>query len=125
MSRTSFMILKQLTKSSDTTDYLVSDNMGNLYLIETEYIDIQAYGWIYDITVYDMKNMCSRKYTRVYWPAMNGNLLKYGQELISSMENGILHLEEYRRGKCIITHITENQRITLLKETEEKKHAFS
>lgn len=120
-----YMILKQIHRYQDVTIYLVSDRQSNLYIIEVEYIDIQAYGWIYDITVYDMKNMCSRKYTRVYWPAMNGNLLKYGQELISSMENGILHLEEYRRGKCIITHITENQRITLLKETEEKKHAFS
>ena len=60
-----YMILKQIRCYQDVTVYLVSDRQSNLYIIEVEYIDIQAYGWIYDITTYDLKTLCSRKYTRV------------------------------------------------------------
>ncbi len=118
-----YMILKQIHRYQDTTLYLVSDRQSNLYVIEVEYIDIQAYGWIYDITTYDLKTLCSRKYMRVNWQAMDGNLLRYGSGILRIMDNGILHLESCKRGKYIIEHFTEGKRILLMKATEDKTYA--
>ena len=79
--------------------------------------------WIYDITTYDLKTLCSRKYMRVNWKAMDGNLLRYGSGILRIMDNGILHLESCKRGKCIIEHFTEGKRILLMKATEDKTYA--
>jgi len=115
-----YMILKQIHRYQDTTLYLVSDRQSNLYVIEVEYIDIQAYGWIYDITTYDLKTLCSRKYMRVNWQAMDGDLLRYGNGILCIMDKGILHLESCKRGRCIIEHFTEGKRVLLMKKTEDK-----